>query len=80
MTLSDYATPSIEGLTAHVLMPPLIHANNFQLHPRLVQHVKNHVQFSNLGHEDPNEHLINFMEIASLYLEGRKSGGMLRMT
>ncbi|GAA0186908.1 hypothetical protein LIER_34196 [Lithospermum erythrorhizon] len=65
MTLRDYATPTLEGLTAHMLKPPPIHANNFQLHLGLVQHVKNHVQFSSLGHEDPNEHLINFMEVAS---------------
>ncbi|GAA0166373.1 hypothetical protein LIER_21538 [Lithospermum erythrorhizon] len=65
ITLRDYALPTLEGLTAHMLRPPPINANNFELKPALIQHVKNHVQFSCLGHEDPNEQLVNFMEIAA---------------
>ncbi|GAA0185538.1 hypothetical protein LIER_32826 [Lithospermum erythrorhizon] len=65
MTLRDYALPTLEGLIAHMLRPPPINANNFELKPALIQHVRNHVQFSGLGHEDANEHLVNFMEIAA---------------
>ncbi|GAA0183228.1 hypothetical protein LIER_30683 [Lithospermum erythrorhizon] len=71
MTSREYSLPTLEGLTAHMLRPPPINANNFELNPVLIQHVKNHVQFSGLGHENPNEHLVNFMEIvATLKVNG----------
>src|SRR4051812_29325010 len=59
--LKDYHTASTEGYGPSIVRPP-IGQNNFELKPNFISMIQNHVQFYGLPHEDPNQHIANFLE------------------
>ena len=60
--IRDYACPS--STTQHVIRRPPILANNFELKSITLQLLQG-VQFTGLPHEDPNAHILNFLELCN---------------
>ncbi|XP_017970470.1 PREDICTED: uncharacterized protein LOC108660713 [Theobroma cacao] len=60
--LRDYVIPLLQGLHQSI-MRPSINANNFEIKSAYIQMIQYSVQFSGLPTDDPNAHLINFLEI-----------------
>ncbi|XP_057251773.1 uncharacterized protein LOC104897055 [Beta vulgaris subsp. vulgaris] len=58
--LRDYAMPNASGAPSSIVRPT-ISANNFELHPALIQIIQQD-HFIGLDNEDPNEHIITFLE------------------
>ncbi|KAF7823776.1 uncharacterized protein G2W53_021920 [Senna tora] len=79
--VSDYATPKLDGLQ-HSIRRPSIQANNFEIKPATIQLLQANGQFGGSPIEDPNNHILNFLEIwirqkfgYNLYQRGRSLHG-----
>ena len=64
-TLKELATPTAHGPTSSIARPEA-QANSFELKPGLITMVQNS-QFAGLLHENPNDHIENFLEICYTY-------------
>ncbi|EOX94378.1 Uncharacterized protein TCM_003966 [Theobroma cacao] len=60
--LLEYVVPLLQGLHRSIRRPA-IKANNFEIKPAYIQMIQSSVQFGGLPSDDPNSHLINFLEI-----------------
>ena len=58
--IRDYGCPS--AVTPPVIRRPAIQANNFELKFISLQLLQG-IQFHGLAHEDPNAHILNFLEV-----------------
>ena len=58
--IKDYALPP--SVTLPVIRRPAIQANNFELKSITLQLLQA-IQFHGLAHEDPNSHILNFLEV-----------------
>ena len=58
--IRDYGCPS--AVTPPVIRIPTIQANNFELKSITLQLLQG-IQFHELAHEDPNAHILNFLEV-----------------
>ena len=58
--IRDYGRPSV--VTLLVIRRPTIQANNFELKSITLQLLQG-IQFHGLAHEDPNTHILNFLEV-----------------
>ncbi|KAF7842535.1 uncharacterized protein G2W53_004833 [Senna tora] len=79
--VSDYATPKLDGLQ-HSIRRPSIQANNFKIKPATIQLLQANGQFGGSPIEDPNNHILNFLEICDTFkhngkLKSRWSGPFL---
>lgn len=54
--MKDYLT-----LISSIVRTP-VEANNFELQPAMITMIQNMVQFFDLPHDDPNQHIVNFLE------------------
>ena len=59
-SIRDYGHPS--AVTPPVIRRPSIQANNFELKSITLQLLQG-IQFHGLAHEDPNAHILNFLEV-----------------
>ncbi|KAK5845483.1 hypothetical protein PVK06_001673 [Gossypium arboreum] len=57
-----YAKPSLTG-TESSIVRPTIAVNTFELKPNIIQMIQQFVQYDGLQDEDPNAHLVNFLEL-----------------
>ena len=64
--LRDYATPRINELQSSITRPAIA-ANSFEIKPGTIQMVQNSVQFGGMANDDPNEHLMSFIEICETF-------------
>ncbi|KAF7821268.1 uncharacterized protein G2W53_026723 [Senna tora] len=64
--VSDYATPKLDGLQ-HSIRRPSIQANNFEIKPATIQLLQANGQFGGSPVEDPNNHILNFLEICDTF-------------
>ena len=62
--LRQYSVPSWAEATS-CIRPPLIEANNFELKHRLIQMIQSSYSFGGLPSEDPNEHILRFVEVCN---------------
>ncbi|KAL0455800.1 UNVERIFIED_CONTAM: hypothetical protein Slati_0919200 [Sesamum latifolium] len=60
--MMEYSFPTADG-TISSIVKPSVEANNFEIKPVIIQIIRSSVQFSGLSDEDPNKHLVNFLEI-----------------
>jgi len=60
-TLRDYVTPGVDSQTPGITIPPIA-AHNFELKPALISMVQQS-QFGGSLMEDPNLHLLVFLEV-----------------
>ncbi|KAF7841709.1 uncharacterized protein G2W53_004007 [Senna tora] len=64
--VSDYAIPKLDGLQ-HSIRRPSIQANNFEIRPATIQLLQANGQFGGSPIEDPNNHILNFLEICDTF-------------
>ena len=61
--IRDYGRPSV--VTPLVIRRPVIQVNNFELKSITLQLLQG-IQFHGLTHEDPNAHILNFLEVCDI--------------
>ena len=66
-TLMDYAQPSLLGIES-CIKRPTIESTTFELKHSYVTMIQNSIQFHGLLNEDPNLHIVNFLEICDMCL------------
>ncbi|KAF7823798.1 uncharacterized protein G2W53_021942 [Senna tora] len=64
--VSDYATSKLDGLQ-HSIRRPSIQANNFEIKLATIQLLQANGQFGGSPIEDPNNHILNFLEICDTF-------------
>ena len=64
--LRDYAMPQVTGIQSSIHRP-VIQANNFEIKSSTIQMIQNSVQFGGLPNDNPNDHLVNFLEICDTF-------------
>ncbi|KAF7810599.1 uncharacterized protein G2W53_037342 [Senna tora] len=76
--VSDYATPKLDGLQ-HSIRRPSIQANNFEIKPATIQLLQANGQFGGSPIEDPNNHILNFLENCDTFKHNGVSDDAIRM-
>src|SRR3954466_2875947 len=76
--LRDYHTSTTEGYGPSIVRPP-IGQNNFELKPGFISMFQNNVQFFGLPHEDPNQHIANFLEYCDTFKMNGVSDDAVRL-
>ncbi|KAF7814932.1 uncharacterized protein G2W53_028901 [Senna tora] len=76
--VSDYATPKLDGLQ-HSIQRPSIQANNFEIKPATIQLLQANGQFGGSPIEDPNNHILNFLEICDTFKHNGVSDDAIRL-
>ena len=74
--IRDYSRPSTA--TPHVIRRPSIQANNFELKSITLQLLQG-IQFHRLSHEDPNTHILNFLEVCDIVKYNGVSDDAIRL-
>ena len=74
--LKDYLIPN---MTISSIQRPAIQANNFEIKPAIIQMIQNFVQFVGLGNEDPNLHIVNFLEICDTFKHNGVTDDAIRL-
>lgn len=64
--LRDYSMPNINGLQSSIVRQAIA-ANTFEIKSGTIQMVQNLVQFGGAVTDDPNEHLLSFIEICDTF-------------
>ncbi|KAL0367438.1 UNVERIFIED_CONTAM: hypothetical protein Sradi_3633900 [Sesamum radiatum] len=62
----EYSFRTADGAISSIVKPA-VEANNFEIKPAIIQIIRSSVQFSSLPDEDPNKHLVNFLEICDTF-------------
>ncbi|KAF7801222.1 uncharacterized protein G2W53_044502 [Senna tora] len=76
--VSDYATPKLDGLQ-HSIRRSSIQANNFEIKPATIQLLQANGQFGGSPIEDPNNHILNFLEICDTFKHNGVSDDAIRL-
>src|SRR5436190_24289578 len=76
--VKDYHTSTTEGYGPSIVRPP-VNANNFEIKPQLITMILNTVQFFGLPHEDPNQHIANFLEYCHTFKMHGVSNDAIRL-
>ena len=74
----DCATPNVKGLHSSI-RKPVIQANNFELKPSIIQMIQSSTKFGGLPSEDPNTHIMNFLEICDTFKHNKVSNDIIRL-
>ncbi|KAL0361300.1 UNVERIFIED_CONTAM: hypothetical protein Sradi_3814500 [Sesamum radiatum] len=64
--MMEYSFPTADGTISNNVKPA-VEANNFEIKPAIIQIIRSSVQLSDLPDEDPNKHLVNFLEICDTF-------------
>ena len=76
--LRDFATPKMTELQSSITRPAIA-ANTFEIKPGTIQMVQNTVQFGGMANDDPNDHLIGFLEICDTFKYNGVSDDAVRL-
>ncbi|KAL0394811.1 UNVERIFIED_CONTAM: hypothetical protein Slati_4447300 [Sesamum latifolium] len=76
--MMEYSFPTADG-TISSIVKPSVEANNFEIKPSIIQIIWSSVQFSSLPDDDPNKHLINFLEICDTFRFNGVSNDAVRL-
>ncbi|KAF7803082.1 uncharacterized protein G2W53_042193 [Senna tora] len=76
--VSDYATPKLDGLQ-HSIRRSSIQANNFEIKPATIQLLQANGQFGGSPIDDPNNHILNFLEICDTFKHNGVSDDAIRL-
>ncbi|KAL0434355.1 UNVERIFIED_CONTAM: hypothetical protein Slati_2769800 [Sesamum latifolium] len=76
--MMEYSFPTDDG-TSSSIAKPAVEANNFEIKPAIIQIIRSSVQFSGFPDEDPNKHLINFLEICDTFRFNGVSNDAVRL-
>ena len=61
-SMFEYSMPTSRGFEGSISRPSVA-ANNFEIKPALISMIQNSVQFGGLPSEDPNQHLVMFLQL-----------------
>ena len=61
-SMFEYSRPTSRGFEGSISRPSVA-ANNFEIKPALISMIQNSVQFGGLPSEDPNQHLVMFLQL-----------------
>ena len=76
-SLHDYAMPTTNGAGPSIVRPAI--TNNFEIKPGIIQMIQHSVQFGGHPHEDPNEHIQNFLEICDTFCYNNVTDDTVRL-
>ncbi|KAL0430890.1 UNVERIFIED_CONTAM: hypothetical protein Sradi_0715000 [Sesamum radiatum] len=76
--MMEYSFPTADGMTSSIVKPA-VEVNNFEIKPAIIQIIQSSVQFSGLPDEDPNKHLVNFLEICDTFRFNGVSSDAIRL-
>ncbi|KAL0367369.1 UNVERIFIED_CONTAM: hypothetical protein Sradi_3627000 [Sesamum radiatum] len=76
--MMEYSFPTADGMTSSIVKPA-VEANNFEIKSAIIQIIQSSVQFSDLPDEDPNKHLVNFLEICDTFRFNGVSSDAIRL-
>ncbi|KAL0405133.1 UNVERIFIED_CONTAM: hypothetical protein Slati_3827200 [Sesamum latifolium] len=76
--MMEYSFPTTDG-TISSIVKPSVKANNFEIKPSIIQIIWSSVQFYGLPNEDPNKHLMNFLEICDTFRFNGVSNDAVRL-
>ena len=65
-SLRDYAMPQVTEIQSSI-QRLAIQAHTFEIKPGTIQMIQNSVQFGGLPNDDPNDHLVSFLEICDTF-------------
>ncbi|KAK4390391.1 Retrovirus-related Pol polyprotein from transposon TNT 1-94 [Sesamum angolense] len=74
----EYSFPTADGITSSIAKPN-VEANKFEIKPSIIKIIWSSVQFFGLPDEDPNKHLINFLEICDTFKFNGVSNDAVRL-
>ncbi|XP_070054045.1 uncharacterized protein [Nicotiana tomentosiformis] len=66
MDVQEVAMPSIANVTSSIMKPRI--TGHFELKQSMIQLLHANGQFMGLPHEDPQQHILNFLEISDTYI------------
>ncbi|XP_019240364.1 PREDICTED: uncharacterized protein LOC109220352 [Nicotiana attenuata] len=70
--------PSIANITSSIVKPRI--TGHFELKQSMIQLLYSNGQFMGLPHEDPQQHILNFLEISDTYITNRVTPDYVRLT
>ncbi|KAL0433647.1 UNVERIFIED_CONTAM: hypothetical protein Slati_2699000 [Sesamum latifolium] len=76
--MMEYSFPTPDG-TISSIVKPSVEANNFKIKPSIIQIIRSSVQFYGFPDEDPNKHLMNFLEICDTFRFNGVSNDAVRL-
>ncbi|KAL0359897.1 UNVERIFIED_CONTAM: hypothetical protein Sangu_0839100 [Sesamum angustifolium] len=77
-SMMEYSFPVADGTISNIAKPN-VEANFFEIKPSIIQIIQLSMQLSSLPDEDPNKHLINFLEICDTFKFNGVSNDVVRL-
>nr|XP_016494892.1 PREDICTED: uncharacterized protein LOC107814074 [Nicotiana tabacum] len=78
MAVQEVAMPSIANVTSSIVKPRI--TGHFELKQSMIQLLHANGQFMGLPHEDPQQHILNFLEISDTYITNGVTPDYVRLT
>nr|XP_009757215.1 PREDICTED: uncharacterized protein LOC104210106 [Nicotiana sylvestris] len=78
MDVQEVAMPSIANVTSSIVKPRI--PGHFELKQSMIQLLYPNGQFMGLPHEDPQQHILNFLEISDTYIINGVTPDYVRLT
>ncbi|XP_009771790.1 uncharacterized protein [Nicotiana sylvestris] len=78
MVVQEVAMPSISNVTSSIVKPRI--TGHFELKQSMIQLLHANGQFMGLPHEDPQQHILNFLEISDTYITNGVTPDYVRFT
>ncbi|XP_019260491.1 PREDICTED: uncharacterized protein LOC109238476 [Nicotiana attenuata] len=78
MVVREVAMPSIANVTSSIVKPRV--TGHFELKQSMIQLLHVNRQFIGLPHEDPQQHILNFLEISDTYITNGVTPNYVRLT
>ncbi|XP_075086259.1 uncharacterized protein LOC142168971 [Nicotiana tabacum] len=78
MVVQEVAMPSIANVTSSIVKP--IITGHFELKQSIIHLLHTNGQFMGLPHEDPQQHILNFLEISDTYITNGVTPDYVRIT
>ena len=78
MVVQEVAMPSIANVTSNIVKPRI--TRHFELKQSMIQLLHANGQFMGLLHEDPQQHILNLLEISDTYICNEVTPDNVRLT